>query len=107
MAKATFISPDGKRDELTIDSGTTLMQAAISHGIRSIVGDCGGSGACATCHVYVDPQFLDKLTPMNPNEREMLECASSPVEENSRLSCQIAMQEHLDGINVEIAPTQW
>lgn len=107
MAKAIFISPEGNRDELTIAPGTTLMQAAVGHGIRSIVGDCGGSGACATCHVYVESQFLNKLTPRDPNEQAMLECASSPVQDNSRLSCQITMQDHLDGITVEIAPTQW
>jgi 2Fe-2S ferredoxin len=107
MAKAIFISPEGNRDELTIASGTTLMQAAVGHGIRSIVGDCGGSGACATCHVYVEQRYLDKLTPKDSNEQEMLECASSPVQDNSRLSCQIAMHDHLDGITVEVAPTQW
>lgn len=107
MPKATFISPDGNHDELSVASGTTLMQAAVGHGIRSIVGDCGGSGACATCHVYVEQEFLDKLTPMDSNEQEMLECASSPVQDNSRLSCQIPMHDHLDGITVEVAPTQW
>ena len=107
MPKATFISPDGNYDELSVASGTTLMQAAVGHGIRSIVGDYGGSGACATCHVYVEQTFLDKLTPMDSNEQEMLECASSPVQDNSRLSCQIAMHDHLDGITVEVAPTQW
>lgn len=107
MPQAVFLTPDGAREEVAVTNGTSLMQAAIKRGIRSIVGDCGGAAACATCHVYVDEQYLDKLTPKDDNEREMLQDATSPVEDNSRLSCQILMKDQLDGITVRVAPTQW
>jgi 2Fe-2S ferredoxin len=107
MPKATFISPDGSRDELDIANGTSLMRAAVANGIHAIVGDCGGSAACATCHVYVQPLFLDRLPAIGATEDQLLESTSSPRLENSRLSCQILMSPELDGISIEIAETQW
>lgn len=107
MPYATYVTPDGDREKVDIPVGTTLMSAAVNEGIRSIVGDCGGAGACATCHVYVEPAYLDRLTPMDDNERDMLECASSEVLGNSRLSCQVPMTDDLDGVELVVAPTQW
>ncbi|WP_297834408.1 2Fe-2S iron-sulfur cluster-binding protein [Pseudomonas sp.] len=107
MPNVTFISPDGSSDTLDIANDTSLMRAAIANGLHAIVGDCGGSAACATCHVYVQEKFLNRLPPISDNEDQLLESTSSPRRGNSRLSCQILMSPELDGIRVEIAETQW
>lgn len=107
MPKAVFILPNGTDTELESAIGTNLMQLAVSNGIHEIVGDCGGSASCATCHVYVEQPWLQALEPMSDNESQMLECTSSPRCENSRLSCQLIMTSALDGIRVKIADTQW
>lgn len=107
MPKAVFVLPDCTDKELESPVGTNLMQLAVSNGIIEIVGDCGGSASCATCHVYVEQSWLPALEPMSDNENQMLECTSSPRCENSRLSCQLIMTTALDGIRVKIADTQW
>lgn len=107
MPHAVYVTPDGDRKKVEIPVGTSLMTAAVNEGIRSIVGDCGGGGACATCHIYVDPEYQARLAPMDENERDMLDCATAEVLDNSRLSCQVPMTDDLDGIEVVVAPTQW
>ncbi|MDH4549899.1 2Fe-2S iron-sulfur cluster-binding protein [Pseudomonas sp. BN607] len=107
MPKATFVLPDNSVQEMEVPIGTSLMQIAVSQGMHEIVGDCGGSASCATCHVYVEGSWLGKLTPMTDNENQMLECTSAPRQANSRLSCQIIMSTALDGIEVRVAESQW
>lgn len=107
MAKAVFINPDGTEIELSAGNGTSLMQLAVSNGVHAIVGDCGGSASCATCHVYVESSWLEKLEPMSDNEHQMLESTSAPRSDNSRLSCQLILRPELDGIRVRIAESQW
>jgi 2Fe-2S ferredoxin len=107
MSKVVYVSHDGTRRELDVADGVSLMQAAISNGIYDIVGDCGGSASCATCHVYVDDAFMDKVLPPNERETGMMDCAAAEVKPNSRLSCQIAMTPELDGIVVYIPDKQW
>jgi len=107
MPKAVFISPDGSSIELKIPVGTSLMSAAVSNGIEHIVGDCGGSASCATCHVYVEPSYLSHLPEMQSDEDEMLEDTAEKRTENSRLSCQLIMKDELDGITVRMPDTQW
>jgi 2Fe-2S ferredoxin len=104
--KAIFVSPDGSVDELEVEPGTSLMLAATSNGLTDIVGDCGGSASCATCHVYVEPEFVAHLPPMSNSENQMLDATAAPREPNSRLSCQILMRESLDGIRVRVADPQ-
>lgn len=82
------------------------MQTALDNGVDGIVGECGGSAMCATCHVYVDEAFLDLLPPMKEVENEMLECTATERRPNSRLSCQIKLDAVLDGIVVELPETQ-
>ena len=72
-----LIAHDGTAVPLQVPEGHSVMQAAVSVGLRGIVGECGGSAMCATCHVYVDPAWADKVQPALPNELEMLECTSS------------------------------
>ena len=107
MPKAIYISHDGSRRELEIAEGTSLMKAAVSNGIYDIVGDCGGSASCATCHVYVDVGYLPKIAAPTERELEMLSLTASERCENSRLSCQIVMDKTLEGIVVRIPDQQW
>jgi 2Fe-2S ferredoxin len=82
------------------------MQAAVTNGVDGIVGECGGSAMCATCHVYVDEAFLDRLEPMSELEDELLESTASPRLPNSRLGCQISLTNALDGLVVKVPDRQ-
>jgi 2Fe-2S ferredoxin len=81
------------------------MEVARSHGVKGILADCGGACACATCHVYVDPEWLDAVGPPDDIEAEMLDMVSDVQRDNSRLSCQIKLKPELDGLKVTVAPT--
>ena len=88
--------------------GWRVMEIIRDHGLENkaiaIKAECGGALACATCHVYVAPEWLDKLEPPHQDETDMLLDAAFNVKENSRLSCQILMSEALDGLAVTLAP---
>lgn len=107
MPKALYITHEGKQHEFEIANGVSLMTAAIHNSIYEIVGDCGGSSSCATCHVYVDERFVDSLPPPDAREADMLECVAAEKKPNSRLCCQIFMSPELDGIVVDIPDKQW
>ena len=103
--KVTFVQPDGM--EKTIEGvglNQSLMEAARAHGIAGIYGDCGGGCACATCHVYVDPNWQAVVGPPDDVESGALDLASEVQQANSRLSCQIKARPDLDGIRVIVAP---
>ena len=106
MAKITYVYDDGKRQTVDVDDGTSLMQGALLNGITGIVGECGGSAMCATCHVYVDDAFADKLPPRSEIENEMLECTASERKESSRLSCQLTAGPDLEGLVLHMPETQ-
>jgi len=106
MGVAIFKLPDGKDVSVEVPNGESLMQAASNAGIGGIIAECGGSAMCATCHVYVDGQWLDSLSAPLANELEMLDCTLSPRLANSRLSCQIRMTLELSGINVTVPDAQ-
>ena len=106
MAKVNFIQPDGVTKEVEVPAGRSLMEVAVQNDVAGIDGECGGACMCATCHVYVDESFSDKLTAADDLEQEMLDSTSSERKPNSRLCCQINMSEALDGIVIEIPPTQ-
>jgi len=103
MPTVTFIQPDGSRRDVEAPSGYSVMEVAIENGIPGIVAECGGACSCATCHVHVDPEWLDRLPPMEPMEDAMLEAANDR-QASSRLSCQIQMSEELDGLVVTAVP---
>jgi len=90
MPKITFHRHDGGVDIVAAAPGTSVMRAAVTHGVPGIVGECGGQAMCATCHVYVRPEYLDDLPDIGPDEEEMLDCTAAPRDpERSRLSCQL------------------
>ena len=93
---------DGKRHTLEALEGFRVMEIIRDWGL-DIKAECGGACACATCHVYVAPQWVDRLHPARDEEVDMLDSAFD-VEDNSRLSCQILMSDELDGLEVTLAP---
>lgn len=106
MPRVTYIDTAGKKTTLDIDVGTSVMQAAVLHGIDGIVAECGGSCMCATCHVYVREDQLAKTPPMQPDEDAMLEGTASERRPNSRLSCQLVVSPEMDGLIVDLPETQ-
>ncbi len=106
MPSLSLIHPDGTIHTLKASEGESVMQVATGAGLRGIVGECGGSAMCATCHVYVDEAWVDRLTPALSNELEMLECTASERLPTSRLSCQIRMNATLDGIVLRLPASQ-
>lgn len=106
MPQIKFYSHDGRIEEVEAKSGTSVMQAAVDNMIDGIVGECGGSCSCATCHVYVKEDWVDRLPPAQPMEQDMLECVLEP-RPNSRLSCQIKLTDELDGLEVETPESQF
>lgn len=103
---AIFVLANGEEVEVDVDPGTSLMRAATANGIPGILADCGGTASCATCHVRVDPTFVDKLEPISSSEDQMLDCTAAERQSNSRLSCQILMSEQIAGIKVFVADPQ-
>ena len=99
MTKITFIDAAGKSREVEADNGSTVMETALRNAVPGIAAECGGACACATCHVYVDEAWLDKLPKQERMEDDMLDFAFD-VRPNSRLSCQIKVTDALNGLVV-------
>lgn len=106
MPLITFVQSDGRRDEIEVFAGLTLMSAATTRSIDGIVGECGGNAMCATCHIYVEPDWLDVLPPLGDDEDALLDGAASERLSNSRLACQITVTPDLDGLVVRMPATQ-
>ena len=102
MPKLIITDRSGKKSEIEYDSNFTLMEILRDNG-HDIEASCGGCCACATCHVYIDEKWINKLKNMDDEEESMLDQAFD-VKNNSRLSCQIDLYEELDGLEIEIAP---
>jgi len=106
MPDITYISPDGTSTTLEARLGDSVMEVAVKHGVEGIVAECRGACSCATCHVYVDEAFTDRVGGAGDLEDDMLDGAAAERLPNSRLSCQIKMRDELDGLLVRIAPEQ-
>ncbi len=106
MPKVTLVAADGQHRTLDVPDGQSLMQAAVAAGVRGIVGECGGSAMCATCHVYVEEAFVERLPAPLETELEMLECTASERRNTSRLGCQIKLRAELDGLVVHLPERQ-
>ena len=99
MPKITYIDSENNKKTIEVENGLSVMEGAIQNNIPGIDADCGGSMACATCHVYVAEEWYDKLNKIEEAEQDMLDLAFEP-KKNSRLSCQLIVSEELDGLVV-------
>ena len=106
MPKIIFIQTDGSEITASAVPGMTVMETAVKHQVPGIDADCGGACACATCHVYVEPEWKDKVGARNPMEADMLDFAFD-VRDNSRLSCQIKVTDALDGLRLKVPAKQF
>jgi 2Fe-2S ferredoxin len=105
MPKITFIEQNGAEHVVEAETGLSVMESAIKNMVPGIDADCGGACACATCHVYVDDAWRDKVGKPSAMEESMLDFAYEP-KENSRLSCQIQVSDALDGLIVRLPEFQ-
>jgi len=105
MPKITYIEHNGKSHTLEVANGLTVMEGAVQNNIPGIDADCGGSCACATCHVYVDEKWFNKLPNKESAEEDMLDMASEP-KPLSRLSCQLTVSDAMDGLVVKMPSKQ-
>ena len=99
MPKIKFIDQKGNSKIINVENGLTVMEGAVQNNIPGIDADCGGSMACATCHVYVEDSWLNKLPKAEDAEQDMIDMAYKP-NKNSRLSCQIIVSDEIDGLTV-------
>ena len=105
MPRITFVAFDGTPCTVEAQNGDSLMQTAIKNAVPGIDADCGGACACATCHVYVEKAWVDRVGQVSELEASMLDFAQT-VRTNSRLSCQIIVADALDGLVVSIPESQ-
>ncbi|MEN9314524.1 MAG: hypothetical protein RIS35_917 [Pseudomonadota bacterium] len=105
MPKVTFIEYNGTPHQVEAVAGQSLMRAAVDNGVPGIDADCGGECACATCHVYVEPDWFDRTGERSEMEQSMLGFAAV-TQDNSRLSCQIVVSDALDGLVVRLPDGQ-
>ena len=103
MPTLTVTTREGEERSVTGEVGLSVMEVIRDNGFDELLALCGGCCSCATCHVYVDPEFLDQLPPMSEDENDLLD-SSSERNETSRLSCQVQFTSALDGMRVTIAP---
>jgi 2Fe-2S ferredoxin len=102
MAKLIVVTREGEERELEGETGLSVMEIVRDNGIDEILALCGGCCSCATCHVHVDPAFVDRLPAMSEDENDLLD-STSDRDETSRLSCQIQFTSALDGLRVTVA----
>jgi 2Fe-2S ferredoxin len=106
MTWITYVAADGKESRIAVRDGSSIMMGAVQNNVRGIDGECGGCLSCATCHVYLDPAWEDRVPAADPMESEMLEAVAAERRPASRLSCQIQVTPELDGLRVFMPRTQ-
>tara|TARA_B100001175_G_scaffold307769_1_gene307355 strand:+ start:232 stop:552 length:321 start_codon:yes stop_codon:yes gene_type:complete len=99
MPKITYIDSAGNHKTIEVEKGLSVMEGAVQNSVSGIDADCGGGMACATCHVYVKEEWLNKLEKAEDAEQDMIDMAFEP-KKNSRLSCQLIVSDELDGLVV-------
>ena len=105
MPKITYIEANGKSHQIDVANGLTVMEGAVQNNIPGIDADCGGSMACATCHVYVKEDWFNRLPKKENGEEDMIDMAYEP-NKFSRLSCQITVSDEIDGLVVQLPKKQ-
>ena len=106
MPTIHYVTSDGERHSVEVDTGYSVMEGAINNNIEGIIAECGGACACATCHSYIDEAWLSKLPPMDDMEDSMLDAAYER-KDNSRLTCQIEVTEEMDGLVVHVGENEY
>jgi 2Fe-2S ferredoxin len=106
VPRIVFIKPDGERREVVAEAGESVMHAAVNNLVDGVVGECGGDLSCATCQVFVAPEWYNALPEPSSEEEDMLEATSEEPTKFSRLSCQIKCAAKLDGLVVHVPHTQ-
>jgi 2Fe-2S ferredoxin len=106
MPVVTFITHDGQTRDVQVKTGSSIMQAALDNGVDAILGECGGTCSCATCHCYIDGEWFERAGAPGASESAMIDCALEPLE-TSRLGCQVFVTEELDGIVVRLPESQF
>jgi 2Fe-2S ferredoxin len=106
MPSITFIHTDGRRQQIDASDGESAMQAATRYDVNGILAECGGNAMCATCHVYVDEDWLARLPTMGGDEDALLDGAAAERRGTSRLSCQIRLVADLDGLILNLPDRQ-
>lgn len=106
MPIITFIEHSGQEHQVDVDSGLSLMEAAVSNDVPGIDADCGGACACATCHVMIEPEWKAKVGDREASEDAMLSLAVA-VTDCSRLACQVVVKDDLDGLRVKMPESQF
>jgi ferredoxin, 2Fe-2S len=107
LVVAYLVEAGGTRHRVAGRAGDSLMGAAVDAGIDAIKADCGGMMSCATCHVFVAIEWAARLPPPSPGEEAMLEMTAAPRQATSRLSCQIVLDDSLDGLTAILPDTQY
>lgn len=106
MPKIVFVRPNGDTKEVDAAEGSSAMRAALLGGVEGIVADCGGEASCATCHVFVDAAWTGRVGEPGLDEDDMLEFTACARQPNSRLSCQIRVDDELDGLVLNLPEEQ-
>ncbi|MBB3664585.1 2Fe-2S ferredoxin [Prauserella sediminis] len=107
MPKVIFHRDNGETDVVESPDGASVMKVALQNNVAGIVGECGGQAMCATCHVYVRDDYLDRLPEISEDEEEMLECTAAPRDEtHSRLGCQVVLGPDLEEVEVDVPGSQ-
>ena len=105
MPKVTYIEHNGTAHTVDVEKGLSIMEGAIQNGVPGIDADCGGACACATCHVYVEEKWLDKLPKAEDADVDMIDMAHEP-KKNRRLSCQLIVSDELEGLTIKTPDKQ-
>ena len=106
MPKIIYVSKQGEKTEVIVDNGYTVMEGAVNNDIDGMPAECGGACACATCHAYIDESWFSKIEEMDDMEDSMLDAAFER-KDNSRLTCQIEVNDDMDGLIVHIAENEY
>lgn len=106
MIEITFVSAVGEETTVQVEPGTNIMQAALNNDIDGVIGECGGSMMCATCHCIIDDAFASKTGEKIDGEEDMLESAATEIHANSRLACQVTITDNLNGLRVHLPESQ-
>jgi 2Fe-2S ferredoxin len=106
MSKVVYVLPDGGHRAVEAEVGSSVMQTSLNNLVPGITGECGGELSCATCHVFVAPEWFDRLGGRSPEEEDMLQVTAAEPTEYSRLSCQIRCTADTDGLVVHVPGVQ-